>query len=175
MKALLVIDMLKDFVAEDGALSIADAKKIISNIKNVIEVARANQIPIIYICDSHRRDDKEFEIWPVHCVEGTNGAEVIEELRPEAGDYIIKKQRYSGFFETDLDLRLKELGVEEVILTGVATNICVHYTASDAVLRGYSVIILKDCIAAITPEEHEFGIRQMKEILNCKLKRAKNI
>jgi len=169
MKALIVVDMQKDFCYPDGALYIGDhVREIFEPIKKVIEFARG-RMPIIFTQDWHRKDDAEFKVWKPHCIQGTWGAEIVDELSPREGDYLIKKRRYSAFFETDLDLTLRELNVRELFVCGVVTNVCVLHTVADAVMRGYSVCVLKDCTTALTEYDYEYGIKHMREILNAKI------
>jgi nicotinamidase-related amidase len=163
--ALLVIDMLNDFVLEGAPLEVEGAREIIPEIRGRIEDARRKSIPIIYICDNHAPDDAEFTSWPRHAVAGTRGSEVVAELAPRAGDRIVKKARYSGFCGTQLDRMLEELGVGKVTLTGVCTNICVLYTAVDALMRGFEVSVPEDSVAGLTPLDHKFALRQINEIL----------
>ncbi|MFQ6050125.1 MAG: cysteine hydrolase family protein [Candidatus Hydrothermarchaeota archaeon] len=169
MKALLIIDMLKDFVKENAPLEVPESRNIINPIKNLIEKARKTKTMVIYICDSHREDDPEFDIWPRHCVSGTEGSEVIDELKPEKNDYIVRKRKYSGFFGTDLDSILREFKVEELIITGIVTNICVLYTSSDAVNLGYRITVPRDCVAGLNEEDHEWALKQIEEVLNGKI------
>lgn len=164
-EALLVIDMLNDFVREGAPLEVPRAREIIPNIQREIEKARNNDYPVIYLCDAHKPDDPEFKIWPPHCVEGTEGAEVIDELKPAKGDFVIKKISYSGFYNTKLEELLKSLGVQKLFLTGIVTNICVLYTGVDALMRGFEVEVIEDCVAGLNEEDHKFAIRQLKEIL----------
>ena len=169
--ALLVIDMLNDFVLEGAPLEVPSIRKIISAIKGEIEKAREKGIPVIYICDSHDENDPEFDRlgWPPHAIAGSKGAQVIEELKPLPEDKAITKKGYSGFFRTSLEEVLKEAEISELLLTGCVTNICVLYTVADAVQRGYKVKVLKNCIAGLSLEEHEFGLRQMREVLGAEL------
>ncbi|AEA46886.1 cysteine hydrolase family protein [Archaeoglobus veneficus] len=165
--ALLVIDMQKDFCYSDGSLFIGEhVKNIFEPLRRVVEVAKG-KIPVIYTQDWHRSDDAEFAVWPAHCIEGSRGAEVIDEL-PKA-DYYVKKRRYSAFFATDLDLLLRELGVEMIYLAGVATNICVMHTAIDAVQMGYKVAVLKDCTASLDNYSHEYGLYHMENVLKAEI------
>jgi len=163
--ALLVIDLLNDFVLEGAPLQVPDARKIVAPIRAQIEKARKQDIPIFYLCDRHRADDPEFKVWPRHAVQGTPGAEVIAELAPAEGDWVVPKTSYSAFFNTDLDERLRESGVEHLIFTGFVTNICVLYTAVDAYMRGYTVEVPEDCVGGLNEEDHRFALRQIKEIL----------
>ncbi|MDI9644122.1 MAG: isochorismatase family cysteine hydrolase [Candidatus Verstraetearchaeota archaeon] len=167
-QALLVVDMLNDFIS--GSLKCEEARKVVPNIKRLVEHFRKSGAPVVYLCDTHYPGvDRELELWGEHAIAGTWGAEVVEDLRPEKGDFVIRKRRYSGFFETDLDLLLRELKVEGVVLTGIDTSICVRHTAADAYFRGYSVVIVKDAVASWGgTEENERGIKYIVEIYGAK-------
>lgn len=166
--ALLVIDMLRDFVQAGGALYIGPtAEEVKPRVAAHVAAARREGRPVIYVCDRHRPDDAEFRMFPAHCLEGTPGAEVVPELAPAAGDIIIPKRRYSGFFGTDLDLTLREEGVDELWLCGVCTNICVLYTAADARMRGYRVVVLQDAVASFAEAAHRFALEEMEKTLGC--------
>ncbi len=173
-EALLVIDMLNDFVLEGAPLEVPDTRKIIPIIKDEIDKARAAGKPVIYICDAHAPDDKEFKKfgWPAHAVKGTRGAEVIEELKPGKEDIIIRKTTYSGFYGTDLDETLKRLGVDSLRLTGDVTHICVLFTASDAVLRGYVVAVVEDGVAGLSKEDHDAALRIMKNVMAVEITKS---
>ncbi len=168
-KAVLVVDMLNDFTLDGAPLKVEENKKIIPNIKALLEKERSQGTPIIYVCDSHAENDKEFEIWPKHCVEGTKGAQVVDELAPEENDFIVKKTTYDGFYRTSLDDLLKSLGVDYLIITGCVINICILYTASSAVLRGYKVEIPLNCVSALDDKSRECAIDQFKNVLNIRL------
>jgi len=169
-KALLIIDMLNDFIKPYGALYIGEvAQRVTKEIETIIGKARQEQMPIIYICDNHRADDAEFNMFKTHCVKGTKGAEIVEELMPKRGDYIITKRRYSAFFGTDLDATLREMGVSELVLVGVCTNICVLYTVADARMLNYQVIVIKNGVASFSQEAHEFALKEMENTLGAKI------
>jgi len=169
--ALLVIDMLNDFVLEGASLEVPAIRKIIPNIKIEIERARRNDIQVIYICDSHGQRDPEFERmgWPPHAISGSRGAQVIDELKPLAGDKLVSKNSYSGFFGTSLEKVLKEGDISQLLVTGCVTNICVLYTVADAVQRGYKVKVLKNCVAGLNAQDHKFALEQMKKILGAEI------
>lgn len=170
MKALLVIDMLKDFIYEGGVLETGDVgREIVPFIKEKIAEYRKEGYPIIYICDNHEVDDKEFLMFPKHSLAGTEGSEIIDELEPEKEDKIIKKRRYSGFFGTDLDLYLREKGINQLSLVGVNTNICVLYTAADARNINYQVQVYKDGVASFNPNAHKFALEEIESTLGCKV------
>jgi len=170
-KVLLVIDMLNDFIKEDGKLYIGDSGgKIILPIQKEIENFRKEKDLIFYICDYHRPDDKEFNLFPPHCISGTKGAEIIKELVPFKNDFIIYKRRFSGFFQTDLDISLREEEILELELVGVCTNICVLYTAASARMLNYKVTVLKDAVASFDEQAHNFALKQMKDILGVEIR-----
>ncbi len=175
MEAVIVVDMQKDFCYPDGALYAGDeVKKIFSPLKRFLERAR-ERVPIIFTQDWHRKDDREFKIWPPHCIMNTEGAEVIDELYPREEDYYIRKRRYSAFYGTDLDLVLRELKIDGLILAGVLTNICVLHTAADAASRGYGVRVLKDCTVALSEYEYEYAIHHMQNVLNADITDSKSV
>jgi len=169
--ALLVIDMLNDFIAEGAPLEVPEARKIVPAVRKKIEESRRKGNFIIYICDAHEEDDPEFERmgWPAHAIAGTKGAQVIDELKPVSGDEVIAKKSYSGFFRTSLDEVLQSKGISDLLITGCVTNICVLYTVADAVQRGYKVKVIKDCVAGITTQDHEWGLKQMRDILGAEI------
>lgn len=169
--ALLVIDMLRDFVQAGGALYIGPAaEEVKPRVAEHVALARKEGRPVIYVCDRHRPDDAEFGMFPAHCIEGTPGAEVVPELTPAAGEIIIPKRRYSGFFGTDLDATLREKGVDELWLTGVCTNICVLYTAADARMRGYKVTVWREAVASFSEAAHAFALEEMEKTLGCRIR-----
>lgn len=170
MKALLVIDMLNDFIDKDGALSTGSAgEDIIEFIKSKIEEFRQKDYHIIYVCDNHERDDKEFDMFPPHCIATTGGSQIIKELDVRENDKIIMKRRYSAFYGTDLDLYLREKEVDEIYLVGVCTNICVLYTAADARNISYEVNIYKDGVASFDEEAHNFALKEAEVTLGCRI------
>ncbi len=168
-KALLIIDMLNDFVGKGAPLEVPNINSIIEPIKKEIEKARVLGFPIIYLCDSHETGDREFEAFPAHAVKNTKGAKIIEEMKPEGNDIIVLKNTYSGFHKTELEGMLERLSVDWLILTGCVTNICVLYTAADAVMRNYRVDVIKDAVIGLNQEDHQFGLDQMENILKVNI------
>lgn len=159
--AILVVDMLNDFLKPGGKMVLDGGHVLFDPIRNLLRKARIVKVPVIYLNDSHRpglKEDREFRKRTEHCIEGTWGAQVVEELRPENSDVIVTKRRFSGFFETDLDLTLKDLQVDTVVVTGVVTNICVRSTIHDAFFRGYKVIVPRDCVMATGEREQESSL-----------------
>jgi len=161
MEALIILDMLNDFV--DGPLASGREKRIIPGIKKLSLAFRSKGMPVIFSSDSHLAGiDKELSVWGNHAIKGTDGAEVISELKPEESDFVIPKRRYSGFFGTDLDLLLRELGVTGIVLTGLHANLCVRHTAADAYFLGYRITIPKNCVEALSQKEYEDGLQYLK-------------
>ena len=173
-EALLVMDMLNDFVLPGSPLEVPEARTIIPAIKKEIDKAHAAGYPVIYLCDAHAPDDREFSKfgWPAHAVKDTRGAAVVDDLKPAAGDIVIPKTTYTGFFGTNLDETLRRLGVDSLRLTGVVTHICVLFTASDAVLRDYLVTVVEDGVAGLSREDHEAALRIMRNVLGVEIVRS---
>jgi nicotinamidase/pyrazinamidase len=166
--AIVVVDMLNDFTLDDAPLKVEENKKIIPNIKQLIEQNRTKS-HIVYVCDAHSEFDKEFQIWPKHCLKGTKGAQIVDELRPNSNDFIVHKATYDGFYNTVLDELLKNLGVDKIVIAGCVSNICILHTASSAVLRGYNVEIPLDCIASLDEQSKNCAISHFKNVLNINL------
>ena len=163
--ALLIIDMLNDFILEDAPLRVPGGSEIVPGVAAEIERARRAGVPVIYLCDRHEEDDPELEVWPRHAMKGTLGGQVVAELVPVPSDIVIPKTRYSGFFRTDLEQRLESLRTERVILTGVCTEICILYTAVDAIMRGFRVDVPDGCTAGLSEEGHRFALHQIRNVL----------
>jgi nicotinamidase/pyrazinamidase len=163
--ALLVIDMLEDFIREDAPLEVPSGRDIIPAIQREIQRAHSQNQPVIYLCDRHAPKDPEFQYWHKHAVRGTKGAEIIPEIAPGPNDLVVAKTSYSGFFQSTLQETLKNLGVDKLRLTGVCTNICVLYTAADAAMRGFEVEVVDDATAALTDNDHQFALNQIHHVL----------
>ncbi len=165
MRALLVIDMVRDFVEEDGSLVVPEAKNLIGPINKAIDDFRKKNEPVIFVCDSHDEDDREFKGWPRHAVTGSRGAEVVDALDKRMDDPVVRKKRYSAFYDTELERVLKKKGIDTLVLTGVLTDICVMHTAVDAAMRNYNVVVLKDCTGSVSRERHEWALQHMRDVV----------
>ena len=166
--AILVVDMLNDFVT--GALKCDRGLAIVPQTAKLLQAARAKGVPVIFCNDVHLKDiDHELKLWGDHAIAGTKGAEVIPELEQCEQDYVIPKRRYSGFFHTDLDLLLKELGVDTVIMTGLHTHMCVRHTSADASQLGYAVVVAKDATDSFTEEDYTYGLKYLKEVYGAEI------
>ena len=159
--AILVVDMLNDFVY--GALTCERGKAIVPATARLLDAAREAGVPVIFSNDAHLKGiDRELTIWGDHAIAGTPGAEVIPELNLSDKDYVVPKRRYSGFFQTDLDILLKELGVETVVMTGLHTHMCVRHTSADAFSLGYDVVVAKEATDSFTEEDYNGGLAYLK-------------
>lgn len=173
-KAIVIIDMLNDFVT--GGLKCDRAQRIIPNIKKLIDAAHAANVPVVFSNDAHRPEgDREFEIWGPHAIAGTPGAQVIPELKPTPQDYEVPKRRYSGFEGTDLNMYLMENKVNEVVLCGLHTNICVRHTSADAFYNGYTISVPEDCVDAFTEKDHKEGLEYLKMAYGARITTASDI
>lgn len=153
--ALLVVDMLKDFFDEGGAMVLEGGKALYPPHKKLLAAARAARMPVLWLNQCLPPDDSLFEMRAVHCLAGSWGAEIVDELPVEASDIVIPKRRYSGFFQTALDLTLRERGIDTVIVTGVVTNICVRSTVHDAFFLRYQVLVPEDLVMATSPQAQQ--------------------
>lgn len=170
MKALIIVDMLKDFVNEEGALYCGESVRMIVPFiqKKIDEIRKENGI-IIFLKDTHKADDLEFEMFPMHCVAGSEGAEIIDELNVREDDVIIPKTRFSGFYGTNLEDILKEKGVDEAEIVGVCTSICVMDTVGGLRNRDYPVVVWKEGVADFDDEAHRFSLKRMEKTYGAKI------
>jgi nicotinamidase-related amidase len=173
MDALIVDDILYDFVF--GKLKSKKAKNIIPATKKLIVAARRSKIPVVYVCDAHLSSDPEIKLWGPHAMKGTKGAQVVDELKPRKGDYVLEKRVYSSFHETGLDLLLKDLKVNSVIIAGLYTEICVRHSAADAFFRGYNVAIPRDCVESLADGENEKGLRYIENNYGANITSSQNL
>jgi nicotinamidase-related amidase len=170
---VILVDVQNDFFT--GPLKIKRTINITEPLQRLVVTARKNDIPVIYSIDAHYPQDVEVvRKWGNHAIKGTEGAQVIPELKPEEGkDYIVEKRTYSGFYETGLDPLLRSLykgdGVKTVILGGLHTNMCIRHTSADAFFRGYQIIIAEDGVEAFTQEDHTQGLKYLEYVYNAKI------
>jgi len=172
--ALVIVDMQNDFVRPEGALPIENAAGSIGAIRRLQQFARAAGMPVFYTQDSHYAGDREFALWGEHCTVGTSGWEIIGDLAPDetAGDLVFRKDRYDGFFGTNLESTLRQRDIDTLIICGTVANICVLYTAASAAIRWYHVILPIDAISAITEFDLQLTIRQVGWLFRGTITRA---
>lgn len=147
--AFIVVDMLNDFLEENGKVFYPKYRKIIPDVKYALELSRRYDKLIIFMKHSYRKDkyDKNLLNMRECLIEGTTGSKIIKELETKPTDYIINKRRYSSFFATDLDLVLKENSIENVVLVGIKTDNCIFSSALDAYYLNYNVFVIEDAVA----------------------------
>lgn len=169
--ALLIIDMQNDFVGDSAVLPVPGADCIITPIRSILNHFREKKLPVIHILRIHRPGGSDVEFFrreifsrTPFAVAGTKGADVIDALAPIPGEHILAKTRMSGFLGTDLDLLLRSLEVEHVVVVGIQTPNCIRTTVFDAMAYGYDTILVSDAVAAATPEIHEANLRDMAAI-----------
>jgi len=184
--ALLVIDMQNGFVRSserpwDELTKVVESTGVIKNIAKVIAAARQVNMPVIFIRLVHLKDradvvptiTDEMLLGRVHptsksrLVEGTVDAEFVDELKPAMGDPVICKRKPNAFYQTDLELILRSLGIDTVIITGVITDGCVANTARGARERDFHIIVLSDCCVSVEPEDHEYFIKKVFPRRGC--------
>lgn len=155
--AIIVVDMLKDNFKESPRNPFyQEARAILPNLQRLLEKGREKGIPIIFACDSFLKEDFIFRgRMKPHSLRGTQGAEVVDELKPESTDFVLPKRRFSAFFKTDLDQTLRTFGIDTIVVTGMTTEVCVLMTAMDGLCHDFSVILLEDCCASRSKELHQ--------------------
>jgi len=167
---LLIVDMQNAFLDPKGSLprmglDTSRTLSVIGPIKKLRSAFHQARLPVIYLQHVHQADGLDMgriaEVFPPiralgHCFEGTWDAEFITQLQPASEDRIVKKSRFSGFYKTDLEGLLRKLAVETLVVSGIATNICVESTIRDAFFRDYSVVVPREATASFT-EEQEAG------------------
>ncbi len=151
--ALIVVDMENDFVAPGAPMETPAGRAMLPNLKRAIDACREEGAKVIYTTHVHRRDGCDAgmfaTLWPpiaskAGLVDGTKGIEIYDEIAPRPGEIVVKKHRYSGFYNTDLEIILRGWGIDTVVITGVTTENCCHATARDALFRDYKVVFLSD-------------------------------
>ena len=152
--ALLVVDIL------GGSEGVVPAlEEMAGNAARIVEAAHMAQVPVVFACDAHIEGlDKELDLWGNHGVAGSESAQPLASLGVRDGDFIVRKRRYDSFFETDLDLTLRELGVDTLIVIGCDTNICVQQTLAGAYYRTYQTIVAADATATFLVGTQEAGL-----------------
>jgi len=168
--ALLVIDMQNDFLLDDAPLFTEGGKAVVPNLKRLVNACREVKIPVIYTGHAHEdpaRDGGMTAVWwpelknKEALVLGSLGAAVHSELAPRPGEKIIYKHRYSAFYNTDLEIVLRGLKIEDLVITGLMTNICCESTARDAFFRDFRVFFLADGTGSVSEELHVGSLRAL--------------
>jgi nicotinamidase-related amidase len=160
MRALIIVDMLNDFV--DGKLANPRAQAIVAPLQRLLKHAREEGWVVVFSNDAHRPDDPELRIWGPHAMEGTPGADVIPQLAPQEGEIVSPKRVYGAFDGTGLDEQLQEKGVDEVVITGQHTHICVRHSSYGAQTHGYRITIPRDAVCAFEGVDEDEALDYLK-------------
>jgi nicotinamidase-related amidase len=174
--ALLLIDVINDLAFENSAPLVAAAEAMASRLSALKRRAHAAGVPTIYVNDNFGKWRSDFRQTVAHCTARSSpGRLVSRRLRPTAHDYFVLKPKHSGFFDTTLDTLLDALWIRRVIVTGIAGNICVLFTANDAYMRELKLYVPSDCIVSNTPAENDHALQQMRTVLKANLTPSSNV
>jgi nicotinamidase/pyrazinamidase len=175
MKAIIVVDVLNGF-CKAGNLASERLGGVVPRIRAHLQRELAQGAKAIFLVDTHRPDDPEFQMFPPHCIEGSGEAEIVDELREFAEPtLVVRKNRYSGFFGTDLEGILADLAPDEVEVVGVCTDICVLHTVADLRNRDYAVTVRRDLVETFDAPGHagdgidRFALAHMRDILGARV------
>jgi nicotinamidase-related amidase len=173
-KAVVVADILQEFIY-GPKFGNARVQGILPHVASLLGRARARKVPVVYVHDAHRRTDPEMAIWGKHAMRGSAAAEFVPVIAPRPGEEVIEKRTYSCFYRTRLDRVLRGMGVDEVVLTGVLTDICIRHTAADAFYRGYAITVPQDCVETVSDGVQRRALAEMKALYNAKVIRQKGV
>lgn len=174
--ALLLIDVINDLEFEGGDRVLEHAVPMARAIADLKKRARTAGVPVIYINDNYGRWQSNFDKLVEHVLEdGVRGKPLAEILRPGEDDYFVLKPKHSAFFSTTLDTLLDYLGARTLILTGLATDICVLFTANDAYMRDFFLVVPQDCVAAQSEEASERALELMRSVLKADTPRSDEV
>jgi nicotinamidase-related amidase len=166
--ALLLIDVINDLEFPEGQQLLRYALPMARQLAALKERAAKAGVPIIYVNDNFGRWRSDLNAQVEHCLQdGVRGQPIVELLRPSEDDYFVLKPKHSGFFSTTLDTLLEYLGAKTVVLTGLATNICVLFTANDAYMRDLHLVVPRDCVASNTVDENNYALEQIRTVLKA--------
>jgi len=174
--ALLIIDMINDFEFPGGDRLYEFALPAAHRIADLKRDAKSHGIPTVYVNDNWGRWRSDFASQVLHCLkDDVCGAPIARLLRPEPDDYFVLKPKHSAFYATPLDVLLTHLKARTLILTGVAGNSCILFSASDAYIRDYHLVIPSDCVASQSVEENERCLLHMRDTLDANIRPSKEL
>jgi nicotinamidase-related amidase len=172
--ALLLIDVINDFAFPEASSLMKFAVPMAHRLRTLKRRAHKAGVPVVYINDNFGRWQSNFAALVDHCLK-SRGKEVCRLLAPHRRDYFVLKPKHSAFYSTTLDVLLRYLGTKRLIITGIAANICVLFTANDAYMRDYELFIPQDCVASNTEVENEYALQQMRTILKADIRPSAQI
>ncbi len=174
--ALLIVDMISDFEFEDAEKLFKYALPAARRIVKLKKEAKKTKIPVIYINDNFGKWQEDFKKITENCLkDSVRGSAIVRLLKPEADDYYVLKPKHSAFYLTPLDLILEQLGAEILVVVGVSTDICILFTANDAYMRDFKLIVPKDCVASILPQAKKSALEYIERILKADIRSSNNI
>jgi nicotinamidase-related amidase len=174
--ALLLIDVINDLEFPEAEQMLDAAMKMARQIARLKKRAHRARVPAIYVNDNFGKWKSDFRATIEHCAEkNVRGREIVKMLKPAEQDYFVLKPKHSGFFSTSLEMLLRYLGSETLILTGIAGNFCVLFTANDAYMRDYKLIVPRDCTVSNTAKENEEALQLMRKFLKAKTPLSKSV
>jgi nicotinamidase-related amidase len=174
--ALLLLDVINDLEFEGGELLLQHMLPMAERLAALKRRAKEAGIPAIYVNDNYGRWKSDLARLVAHCLETeARGRPVVERLRPEEDDYFVLKPKHSGFFSTTLDVLLQYLQARTLIITGVAGNICVLFTANDAYMRDFHLVVPGDCVASNDAEDNRHALKQMKTVLKADIRLSRDL
>ena len=166
--ALLLIDVINDLEFESGGELLRHALPMAERLAALKRRAKQAGVPVIYVNDNFGKWQSDFNKILEHCLEeDVRGRPLAETLRPEEDDYFVLKPKHSGFFSTTLDILLDYLEAKTLVLTGLTGDICVLFTAHDAYMRDFNLVIPSDCVASNDPGENEYTLRKMADLMDA--------
>lgn len=174
--ALLLIDVINDLQFPEADALLEQAIPMARRLAKLKHLARSAGVPVIYANDNFGRWRSDFRAQVNHCLhDGVPGRPIAELLRPEEDDYFVLKPMHSAFFSTVLDILLKNLGARTLILTGIAANNCVLFTANDAYMRDFKLVVPADCVASNTQQETHTALEQMRKVLKADVRASSEL
>src|SRR4051812_20190228 len=174
--ALLLIDVINDLEFPEAEQMVDAAVEMAGNIRRLKQRAREAGVPVVYVNDNFGKWKSDWRRTVEHCLEpNVRGRRIVEILRPEDDDYFVLKPKHSGFFSTTLDTLLRYLGSNRLIMTGIAGNFCVLFTANDAYMRDYNLVIPSDCIVSNTRKENDDALALMQKFLKAETPRGEEV
>jgi nicotinamidase-related amidase len=174
--ALLIIDAINDLEFPGGKQMLARATRMARCIAKLKDRAEAAHVPTVYVNDNFGRWRSDFRRLVNHCLDDdVHGRPVVEQLLPDENDYFVLKPKHSGFYNTTLDLLLEHLQAKTLVIAGMATDVCVLFTAADAYMRDFRVIIPRDCVTALTPAAHRAALAHMRTTIKAEIVDSRRI
>ncbi len=174
--ALLLIDVINTLDFPGAAELIRESRALARRIERLAARARARRIPVVYVNDNFGRWRSDWrQVIEVCLAESSAGRDMAARLQPHPEDYFVLKPRHSGFYSTTLDLLLRDLDVGTVVLAGVATDVCILFTANDAYMRGYEVIVPSDCVAAESRSRSTEALEQIRSVLKARTPASRSL